>query len=143
MKNLFTLFLALFFISVSNGQTEKATINTSRSNTKGSITKPDDSLQQKANHNSVRSNKSTIKEDGKNTTDSLKQKEASQTNPYFKNNTLSGEMPNQQKANINTSRSNTKGQAKPADSLDNSDTPASKAKKVKFKAGVELSDKVN
>ncbi len=118
MKNLFTLFLTLFFISVSNGQTEKATINTSRSNTKGSITKPADSLQQKANINTSRSNsKGSITKPA----DSL-----------------------QQKANINTSRSNSKGSiTKPSDSLNNGDTSSDKSKKVKFKAGAELSDKVN
>jgi hypothetical protein len=166
MKNLFTLFVSLFIISVSNAQTEKAIINTSRSNSKG-IQKPVDSLQQKANHNtarsnkstikgedesdtdrsktkqasqnnpyykenplsgdmpsnkqksdhnSVRSNKSKIKEDGGNTSDSLKTKQATQNNPYFKNNTSSGEVPSDlQKANINTSRSNTKSQAKTAE----------------------------
>jgi hypothetical protein len=120
MKNLFTLFLTLFFISVSNGQTEKATINTSRSNTKGSITKPDDSLQQKANHNTARSNKNTIKGDGGSPADDLPEK-----------------------ANSNTSRSNIKKIVnKPNDSLNNGDTASDKSKKVKFKAGAELSDKV-
>jgi hypothetical protein len=195
MKNLFTLVVALFFIIVSNAQTEKANINTSRSNIKNKVTVPVDTVQQKvdhnsvrsnkstikkdeedttdrsktkqadqnnpyfkhnassgempknqqkADHNSVRSNKSTIKEDGGNTTDSLKTKQASQNNPYFKNSTLAGEMPSDmQKANINTSRSNTKSLAKPADSLNNSEASTNKAKKVRFKAGAELSDKVN
>lgn len=144
MKNLFTLFLTLFFITVSMAQTEKANINTSRSNIKNKVTKPVDTLQKKANHNSVRSNKSTIKGDGENNTDSLKTKQSSQNNPYFKNNTLSGEMPTiQQKTNINTSRSNSKGQAKPTDSLNNSDASSNNAKKIRFKAGAELSDKVN
>lgn len=143
MKNLL-LFLTLFFITVSNAQTEKANINTSRSNIKNKVTKPIDTLHKKANHNSVRSNKSTIKGDGENATDSLKTKKSSQNNPYFKNNTLSGELPtNQQKTNINTSRSNTKGLAKPADSLKNSDASSNKAKKGRFKAVPELSDKVN
>lgn len=122
MKNLFTLVLTLFFIALSNAQTEKANINTSRSNIKNKTVKPTDSLQQKANHNTARSNKNTVKENSEDIS--------------------SEEMPNhQQKTNINTSRSNTKGQAKPADT-DNLDTnePSSK---VKFKAGAELSDKVN
>jgi hypothetical protein len=143
MKNLFTLLLTLFFFTVSNAQTEKANINTSRSNIKHKVNKPTDSLPEKANHNTARSNKNTVKGDEENITDGLKEKDVSQTNPYFKTNPLSGEMPNQQKANINTSRSNTKGQAKPADSIDNGDTSSNRAKKVKFKAGVELSDKVN
>jgi hypothetical protein len=118
MKKLFTLFLTLFFITVSNAQTEKANINTSRSNIKNKVTKPADSLQQKVDHNSVRSNKSSVKGDGNITTDSLKTKQASQNNPYFKENSLSGEMPtNRQQKNINTSRSNIKNQVtKPADS---------------------------
>ena len=107
MKNLFTLVVALFFITVSNAQTEKANINTSRSNIKNKVTVPVDTLQQKADHNSVRSNKSTGKKDGGNTTDSLKTKQASQNNPYFKNNTLSGEMPSvQKKGDHNSVRSN-------------------------------------
>jgi hypothetical protein len=143
MKNLL-LFLTLFFITVSNAQNEKANINTSRSNIKNKVTVPVDTVQQKVDHNSVRSNKSTIKKDEEDTTDRSKTKQASQNNPYFKNNTLEGEMPtNQQKANINTSRSNTKSLAKPADSLNNSDASSKNAKKVRFKAGAELSDKVN
>jgi hypothetical protein len=67
----------------------KANHNTARSNKntiKGDGGNGPDSLQQKANHNTARSNKNTIKGDGGNSPDSL-----------------------QQKANINTSRSNSKG----------------------------------
>lgn len=119
MKYLFTLLFAIFIISNSIAQTQKANINTSRSNikkglnnpadslqqkanintsrsnTKGGLNKPADSLLQKANHNTARSNKSTVKGDGGSPADSL-----------------------QQKANINTSRSNIKkGIKNPTDSL--------------------------
>jgi len=121
MKTLFTLFLTLFLITVSYGQTEKANINTSRSNIKGNIIKPVDSLQQKANHNTARSNKNNIKDDSETTSNNL-----------------------EQKSNSNSSRSNTKESiTKPADSLKTSKTSANKSKKVRFKAGAELSDKVN
>jgi len=107
MKNLFTLVVALFFITISNAQTEKANINTSRSNGKNKGTVPVDTLQHKADHNSVRSNKSSSKKDGGNTTDSLKTKQASQNNPYYKENPLSGDLPsNKQKSDHNSVRSN-------------------------------------
>ena len=85
MKYLFTLLFTIFMISNSFAQTQKANINTSRSNIKKGLNKPADSLQQKSNHNTARSNKNNIKGDGGNPKDSL-----------------------QQKANINTSRSNIK-----------------------------------
>ena len=99
-------------------------------------TKPTDSLQQKANHNTARSNKNTIKGDGSNPTDSLQQKanintsrsnikkglnnttdslqqKANHNTARSNKNTIKGDGSNptdslQQKANINTSRSNIK-----------------------------------
>jgi hypothetical protein len=99
MKYLFTLLFAIFIISNSFAQTQKANINTSRSNIKKGIKIPADTLQQNkgydASHRLTRGTSSSIKNDGGNPTNSL-----------------------QQKANINTSRSNTKGGLnKPNDSL--------------------------
>ena len=72
---------------------QKANINTSRSNIKRGITNPTDSMQQKANINTSRSN---IKRGMRNPADSLQQTEAGgMSNPYYKSNGNAGEMPAQ------------------------------------------------
>ena len=72
---------------------QKANINTSRSNIKRGLRSPTDSMQQKANINTSRSN---IKRGIRNPTDSLQQTDAgSMTNPYYKPNDNAGEMPAQ------------------------------------------------
>lgn len=150
MKTILSLFLTLFFITISNGQTEKSNINTSRSNIKQQLTKPADSLTEKANHNTARSNKNTIKVDENNTIESPQvKKSGSNTNPYFQQNSMDGEMVGKTSKGIDKKdikRMNTVKdtlQQKNNQNTDDSETSSKKAKKVKFKAGSELSDKVN
>ena len=72
---------------------QKANINTSRSNIKRGLRSPTDSMQQKANINTSRSN---IKRAIRNPADSLQQTEAGgMSNPYYQNNGNAGEMPAQ------------------------------------------------
>ena len=77
---------------------QKANINTSRSNIKRGIRNPTDSMQQKANINTSRSN---IKRGMRNPADSLQQTEAGgMSNPYYKSNGNAGEMPDRQHRGI-------------------------------------------
>ena len=72
---------------------QKANINTSRSNIKRGLRSPTDSMQQKANINTSRSN---IKRGIRNPADSQQQTEAGgMSNPYYQNNGNAGEMPAQ------------------------------------------------
>ena len=74
---------------------QKANINTSRSNIKRALREPptEDRIQQKANINTSRSN---IKSQMKISNDSLQQTEAGgMSNPYYQNNGNAGEMPAQ------------------------------------------------
>lgn len=113
MKYLFTLLFAIFIISNSFAQAQKANINTSRSNIKKGIKKPTDSLQQKANINTSRSN---TKGGLNKPTDSLLQNKGYDASHRLTRGTSSsikndGRNPKDsllQKANINTSRSNIK-----------------------------------
>ncbi len=113
MKYLFTLLFAIFIISNSFAQIQKANINTSRSNIKKGLNNSADSLQQKANINTSRSN---IKQPLNTPIDSLPQNKSYDVSHRLTRGTSSsikrdGENPLdsiQQKANINTSRSNIK-----------------------------------
>ena len=72
---------------------QKANINTSRSNIKRGLRSPTDRIQQKANINTSFSN---IKSQMKISNDSLQQTEAGgMSNPYYQNNGNAGEMPAQ------------------------------------------------
>jgi hypothetical protein len=122
MKNSIILLFAIAQFSLSCSTTQKANHNTARSNK--STIKGDDadygnnSLQQKANINTSRSNTKGIN----NPNDSLQQK-ANHNTARSNKSTIKGDDAGHgndsllQKANINTSRSNTKGINNPNDSL--------------------------